>query len=130
MVRSLWRGPSFISATDPSPRGLAARPPRLGWTGWLQKLARERGFVKDEGRGKARAFASKQSRSAALQNAFSKLILIVLDNGKVTAEIDMNKTDPFAYNPIWDVPSIVVNEVNYEEPDQLNESDLKDRENL
>ena len=76
-----------------------------------------------EGKGKARAFASKQSRTAALQNAFSKIILIVLNDGeKVTAEIDLQKTDPFVYNPLWDTPSIVVNEVCYE--DELNDSDF------
>ena len=69
-----------------------------------------------EGKGKALAFASKQSRTLALQNAFSKLLLIVLNDGeKVSAGINLEKSDPFAYNPVWDVPIITVNEVSYHE---------------
>ena len=84
-----------------------------------------------EGKGKARSFASKQSRTAALQNAFSKLILVVLNDGqKVTAEIDLQAIDPFVYNPIWDTPSIVVNEVCYEEEDELNDSDFNNMSQL
>lgn len=82
-----------------------------------------------EGKGKARAFASKQSKAIALQNAFSKILLVVLNGGeKVTAEVNLEKEDPFAYNPIWDIPSIVVNEVCYndeEEEQELNDLDFK-----
>ena len=70
---------------------------------------------------KALAFASKQSRTSALQDAFSKLLLVVLNEGeKVTAEVNLQKVDPFAYNPVWDVPNITVNEVSYDDHEQAN----------
>ena len=73
----------------------------------------------------ARSYAAKQSRSLAVQNAFSKLMLVVVDEGeKVTVEIDLDKVDPFIYNPIWDVPITKVNEVTYDE----NLDDLSDNE--
>lgn len=103
-------------------RNLSVEGVGIGLSDWNTKCP--------EGKGKARSFAAKQSRSAALQNAFSKLILIVLDDGKVTVEIDMNKNDPFVYSPIWDVPSIIVNEVYYEEKDQLGDSDFENLELL
>ena len=78
-----------------------------------------------EGKGKALAFASKQSRTSALQDAFSKLLLIVLNDGeKVTAEVNLQKADPFAYNPVWDLPIITVNEVSYNADGQ--ESEMRD----
>ena len=79
-----------------------------------------------DGKGRARALASKQSKTVALQNAFTKILLILVhqENGiKVTAEIDHGKIDPFAYNAIWDIPSIVVNDVTYEQQDELNDSE-------
>ena len=80
-----------------------------------------------EGKGKARAFASKQSKTIALQNAFSKILLVVLNGGeKVTAEVNLEKEDPFVYNPIWEIPSIVVNEVCYnDDEEELNDLDFK-----
>ena len=78
-----------------------------------------------EGKGKALAFASKQSRTSAVQDAFSKLLVVVLNDGeKVTAEVNLQKVDPFAYNPMWDVPNITVNEVSYNDHEQ--ESEMSD----
>ena len=89
----------------------------VGTSEWNKK------FV--EGKGKALAFASKQSRTKALQNAFSKILIIVLNDGeKVSAEINLEKTDPFAYNPVWDVPTITVNEVSYDD-EEMGE-DMRD----
>ena len=89
----------------------------IGTSDWNVKNPQEKG--------KARAFASKQSRTASIQNAFSKILLVVLNDGeKVTAEIDLEKTDPFEYNPVWDLPVIVVNEVCYDDEEELNDSDF------
>ena len=88
----------------------------IGTSEWNRK------FI--EGKGKALAFASKQSRTAALLDAFSKLLLVIINDGeKVTVEVNFEKTDPFAYNPVWDVPVIKVNEVSY---DDGNEDDMRD----
>ena len=63
----------------------------------------------------------KVSRTAAMINAFSKVILVLLYSSegslKVTLRIDNSHKDPFYYNSIWDKPAIEsVNELD-EEPE-------------
>ena len=63
----------------------------------------------------------KASRTAAMINAFSKVILVLLYSSegslKVTVRIDQSRKDPFYYNSIWDKPAIEsVNELD-EEPE-------------
>lgn len=63
------------------------------------------------------AMAQKFSRSAAMVNAFSKVILVLVHNSykndgglhfvtepgpKLTVRINTTKNDPFHYNPLWD----------------------------
>ena len=65
--------------------------------------------------------SQKASRTAAMINAFSKVILVLLysEDGsmKVTVRIDQSRKDPFYYNSIWDKPAIEsVNELD-EEPE-------------
>ena len=53
----------------------------------------------------------KNSKSAALLNAFSKVIIVLVhvgdDKTKVSLEIDHSRTDPFHYNSIWDDDTIL-----------------------
>ena len=52
------------------------------------------------------AIAQKTSKSAAILNAFSKVILVLVHaeekKTKVTLRIDSSKRDPFYYNSLWD----------------------------
>ena len=62
----------------------------------------------------------KASRTAAMINAFSKVILVFVHStdgsSKITVRIDQSRKDPFYYNSIWDTPTIEnVNELD-EEP--------------
>ena len=51
--------------------------------------------------------ARKQSKSSALQNAFAKVILILIKGGaKVGVEIDTTKPDPFFYDPLWETHAV------------------------
>lgn len=56
----------------------------------------------------AMSMAQKFSKSAAMQNAFAKAILVIVHNTgekeKVTVVVDPTKKDPFYYNPLWDLP--------------------------
>ena len=49
------------------------------------------------------AYVRKTSLNAAERNAFSRIILVVVDTGeaggKVTATLDTSITEPFLYNP-------------------------------
>ena len=71
-----------------------------------------------EGKGRSINFARKHSKTAALQNAFAKVILIVLDGKKVTVEVDSTKSDPFFFDPLWENYEAVVEEVDYEIPSE------------
>ncbi|XP_059092408.1 RAD52 motif-containing protein 1-like [Tigriopus californicus] len=68
---------------------------------------------KPEEKAKAMHFAQKHSRSAALQNAFAKVILVIVNNSKVSVEIDNTKLDPFYYDPIWEKYEVNVDDVDY-----------------
>jgi len=58
------------------------------------------------------SYVRKTSLSAALRNAFSRIILVVVDCDKVTATIDTSVKEPFHYNPLWDQEDfLTVNEV-------------------
>ena len=63
---------------------------------------------------KCLGMAHKQSKSAALQNAFAKVMLIVVGERKVSVEIDSTRLDPFYYDPIWERYEVNVEEVDYE----------------
>ena len=51
------------------------------------------------------AYVRKTSLNAAERNAFSRIILVIVDTGeaggggKVTATLDTSITEPFLYNP-------------------------------
>lgn len=68
---------------------------------------------KPEEKAKAMHFAQKHSRSAALQNAFAKVILVIVNDSKVNVEIDNTKLDPFYYDPIWEKYEVNVDDVDY-----------------
>lgn len=72
-------------------------------------------FVGAEQKCSAVATAQKQSKMAALQNAFAKVIVVVVDGKKVTVEVDTTKTDPFFYDPLWEDHAAVVSQVDLEE---------------
>ena len=56
-----------------------------------------------ESKGRAFALAQKTSRNAALLNAFSKILMIVLlKSKKVKVEINYSVVEPFYYDPIWE----------------------------
>ena len=64
----------------------------------------------------------KKSRNAAVQNAFAKILLIVLDGGrKVSVGIDGTKLDPFHFDPLWEEYEAKVCEANYEVESQEDE---------
>ena len=66
--------------------------------------------------------AQKKSRNAAVQNAFAKILLIVLDGGrKVSIGIDGTKLDPFHFDPLWEEYEAKVCEANYEVESQEDE---------
>lgn len=68
-------------------------------------------------KGRALGLVRKESRSRALQGAFAKVILVVVDGGKkVTVELDTSKADPYYYDPQWEEQMVKVNVVdNFEE---------------
>lgn len=79
-------------------------------------------FPKDEKPAQL-GLAQKRSRSTALQNAFSKVILVVVDGRKAMVEVDSTKTDPFFYDPIWETYGADVRWVDYEVPTLEEEGD-------
>ena len=64
----------------------------------------------------------KAARTAAMINAFEKVILVVLHTSegrsKITVRIDKSRKDPFYYNSIWDKPVTIenVNDLDEEPP--------------
>lgn len=40
--------------------------------------------------------------------AFSKFIIIILGNGKITVEVDTTQEDIYVYDPAWDNPVVKV----------------------
>ena len=66
------------------------------------------------------AMAQKNSKSAAMLNAFSKVIIVLVhtDNKmKVTSRIDYTKNDPFYYNSLWENKPIIEVQELEEEPE-------------
>ena len=47
-----------------------------------------------------------------MQAAWSKVVLVVVDGKKVTVEVNTTKKDSFFYDPTWDEPEVVVNEID------------------
>lgn len=82
------------------------------------------------GKGKSINFARKHSKTAALQNAFAKVILIVLDGKKVTVEVDSTKMDPFFFDPLWENHEAHVQEVDYEVPEEDEDSFVDSKDSL
>ena len=80
-----------------------------------------------EAKGKSINFARKHSKTTALQNAFAKVILITLDDKKVTIEVDSTKSDPFFFDPLWEKHEADVQEVEYEVPEEseVEENDVE-----
>ena len=67
-----------------------------------------------ESKAKTYAYVGKCSLNNALRNAFSKLIITVINGKKVMPVVDALRRDPFVYNPLWDrVPAVCVNCVDY-----------------
>ncbi len=58
----------------------------------------------------------KQSRSSAVQAAFSKVVLVVVNGGdKVCVDVDLRQKDPFHYESTWEsYDAANVDEINYE----------------
>ena len=46
----------------------------------------------------------------------------MVNDHKVHLEIDTTKKDSFFYNPLWDKPEVVVNDVEYENIDHEEEN--------
>ena len=66
------------------------------------------------------AMAQKNSKYAAMLNAFSKVIIVLVhtDNKmKVTSRIDYTKNDPFYYNSLWDNKPIIEVQELEDEPE-------------
>ena len=55
---------------------------------------------------------AKRSKGEAMQAAWSKVVLVIVDGKKVTVEINTTKKDSFFYDPTWDEPEVVVNEID------------------
>ena len=53
------------------------------------------------------SYVGKCALNAAFRNAFSKLILVVVDQSKVRVQLNTEIKDPFYYNPLWDKPPVV-----------------------
>ena len=55
---------------------------------------------------------AKRSKGEAIQAAWEKVLLVIVDGKKVSVEINSNKKDSFFYDPTWDEPQVVVNEMD------------------
>lgn len=65
-----------------------------------------------------RVSVAKRSIGEAFIAAWGKVMLVVLNGSKVHIEINTIKRDAFMYNPLWDQPEIVVNEVDYDKVEE------------
>ena len=54
---------------------------------------------------------AKRSKGEAIQAAWEKVLLVVVDGKKVSVEINSNKKDSFFYDPTWEEPCVEVNEM-------------------
>lgn len=91
----------------------------------------EETFLKTDPMSKIQAVCKckKLSQSRAIENAFSKVLLVVLPNGKATVEIDTTKPDFNSANYVPDDQLIKVNELDLEPtsenlPDDFGDVDL------
>lgn len=48
-----------------------------------------------------------------MKTAFSKFVIIILGNGKITVEVDTTQEDIYVYDPAWDNPVVKVNLYRY-----------------
>ena len=48
-----------------------------------------------------------------IQAAWDKVVLVVVGGNRVTVEINTTKQEKFFYDPTWDEPVIVVNDVEF-----------------
>ncbi|XP_066976581.1 RAD52 motif-containing protein 1-like isoform X3 [Macrobrachium rosenbergii] len=77
-------------------------------------------------RGSAFSCSQKFAMHAAMKSAFSKYIIIVMSNGKVTVEVDTTKQEPLIYDPAWDKPVVKVKDIFYNPEDEEECEDLDD----
>eukprot|EP00088_Acartia_fossae_P006278 TRINITY_DN1289_c0_g1_i1.p1 TRINITY_DN1289_c0_g1~~TRINITY_DN1289_c0_g1_i1.p1 ORF type:complete len:257 (-),score=31.34 TRINITY_DN1289_c0_g1_i1:632-1402(-) len=73
-----------------------------------------------------RVNVAKRSIGEAFFAAWGKVILLVVNDHKVHLEIDTTKKDSFFYNPLWDQPEVVVNDVEYANVDQEEQEENKE----
>jgi len=52
----------------------------------------------------------KKAKAEAMQAAWSKVVLVVVDGSKVVVEINTSKSDKFFYDPLWEEISVTVTE--------------------
>lgn len=55
----------------------------------------------------------KRSKGEAIQAAWSKVVLVVVDGSKVSVEINTTTQDKFFYDPTWEDPEVVVENAEY-----------------
>lgn len=91
----------------------------------------EETFLKTDPMSKIQAVCKckKLSQSRAIENAFSKVLLVVLPNGKATVEIDTTKPDFSSANYVRDDQLVKVNELDSQPtsenlPDDFGDVDL------
>ena len=63
----------------------------------------------------------RKAKAEAMQAAWAKVVLIVVDGSKVVVEINTSKSDRFFYDPLWEEISVTVTEaaVTEEEEESL-----------
>ncbi|XP_046573207.1 RAD52 motif-containing protein 1-like [Haliotis rubra] len=78
------------------------------------------------GRGGLLAKVQKTAHKRAMENAFSKLVIISLSNGKVSVEVNTTRTDQILReNTVDEAQLLKVNELD-EEPEEEEEADIDD----
>ncbi|XP_069977174.1 RAD52 motif-containing protein 1 isoform X1 [Penaeus vannamei] len=77
-------------------------------------------------RGIAHMTARRFAYQSAMKTAFSKFVIIILGNGKITVEVDTTQEDIYVYDPAWDNPVVKVNEINYDPEAEEECEDLDD----
>ena len=75
--------------------------------------------IPDDCHGDYKVFSevAKKSKGEAMLDAWSKVVLVIVNCNKVSVEINTTKQDKFFYDPTWDEPVIEVNEVELEQSD-------------
>ena len=54
---------------------------------------------------------AKRSKGEAMLAAWGKVLLVILDGNRVSLEINTTRKDNFFYDPTWDEPEVIVNEI-------------------